>query len=401
LHAPINESAEPRAATEEIKLVVVIPVYNHLDTLRDVVERTLAVHPDVIVIDDGSSPPVASALDGLDVTVVQHEENLGKGAAVRTGADEAHRQEKTHLATIDADGQHDPKDLPKLVAEVAENPWSLVIGHRDFSVSHVPLGSRIGRVVGNFWTRLQTGQTPGDIQSGFRIYPVCVVRELTTWMRTFAFEVEIVVRAAWAEIELKPVNVSVSYRPAGERISHFRQFMDNLKLSIINTHLTVRSVVPWPHQKLSQLAERKGKITILHPLRSLKQLLMENLTPARLASAAALGVLLGAAPLLFCHTVITFVAARFLNLNKSAAVASGQLCMPPFVPALCIEIGYLMRHGSFLTEISLETLGYQAHERLLEWAMGSLLIGPLLAGIIWMITYAMALGVNKSVTAGK
>jgi glycosyltransferase involved in cell wall biosynthesis len=394
----MNESSKP---TDSVDLTVVIPVYNHIDTLRDVVERTLEVHPDVIVVDDGSTPPAQTVLDGLSVTLVRHDQNQGKGAALRTGADEAHKQGKTHMATIDADAQHDPRDLEKLIVALKKNPWSLVIGHRDFSVPNVPLGSKIGRALGNFWIRLQTGQVPGDIQSGFRIYPVCVIRELKTWMRTFAFEVEIVVRAAWADIELVPIPISVNYPPPEERISHFRVFMDNMKLSFINTHLTMRSVFPWPHPKLSQFTKQREKITILHPLRSLKQLLTENLTPARLASAAALGVLIGTPPLLFVHMLVTFVLARFLNLNKAAAVSAGNICMPPVVPALCIEVGYFMRHGHFFTEVTLETLGYQAHERLLEWVMGSLVVGPLLAGIVWIITYVMALGVAKSVRKGK
>ena len=178
----MNESAEQ----DEVTLAVVIPVYNHLDTLRDVVERTLKVCPEVIVVDDGSTPPAASKLDGLEVTIVRHEKNQGKGAALRSGADMAHRLGKSHMATIDADGQHDPQDLPKLVAAAEKNPWSLVIGKRDFTVPNVPTGSKVGRTFGNFWIRLQTGQIPGDIQSGFRIYPVCVIRELKTWMRTFA-----------------------------------------------------------------------------------------------------------------------------------------------------------------------------------------------------------------------
>ncbi len=389
----MSESVEP----DEVTLAVVIPVYNHLDTLRDVVERTLPVCPEVVVVDDGSTPPAATVLEGLDVTIVRHERNRGKGAALRTGADMAHRLGKSHMATIDADGQHDPQDLPQLIAAVERNPWSLVIGRRDFTAPNVPTGSKVGRTFGNFWIRLQTGQIPGDIQSGYRIYPVCVIRELKTWMRTFAFEVEIVVRAAWADIELVPVDVSVFYPPPAERVSHFKGFLDNVKLSFINTHLTMRSLFPWPHQKLSQLNRRREKITILHPLRSVKRLLTENLTPAGLASAAALGVFLGTLPLAFTHTLVIFVAARFFRLNKPAAVASSQLCMPPLVPAICIEAGYFLRHGRFLTELSLETLGYEAHLRLLEWLLGAVALAPVLAALIWMIVYLMAMGVKHSV----
>jgi ABC-type multidrug transport system permease subunit len=69
--------------------------------------------------------------------------------------------------------------------------------------------------------------------------------------------------------------------------------------------------------------------------------------------------------------------------------------MPPIVPALCIETGYFMRHGKFLTEISLETLGYQALDRLFEWLIGSLFLAPVIATLAGIIIYVMAILITK------
>jgi len=69
--------------------------------------------------------------------------------------------------------------------------------------------------------------------------------------------------------------------------------------------------------------------------------------------------------------------------------------MPPVVPAICIEVGYFMRHGRFLTEISLETLGYQALDRLLEWLIGSLVLSPILAALVGIIIYVTARRITK------
>jgi uncharacterized protein (DUF2062 family) len=110
----------------------------------------------------------------------------------------------------------------------------------------------------------------------------------------------------------------------------------------------------------------------------------------QLALAAAMGVFLGTLPLIALHTLVIILAATYFRLNKVAALASSQLCMPPVVPALCIEVGYLLRHGRFLTEISMETLGYQALERLYEWLLGSLVLAPLLACLIGGITLFLA-----------
>ena len=71
------------------------------------------------------------------------------------------------------------------------------------------------------------------------------------------------------------------------------------------------------------------------------------------------------------------------------ALGTNQLCMPPFVPALCIEVGYYLRHGEFLTEVSLRTLGREALQRFWEWLLGACVVGPLLAvavgGSVWVV----------------
>jgi uncharacterized protein (DUF2062 family) len=165
--------------------------------------------------------------------------------------------------------------------------------------------------------------------------------------------------------------------------------MDNFRLTLLNTHLTMRSVLPWPHRKLVE-GPKQFKVSLLRPVQSLRALLTESCTPRQLAAAGALGVLLGTLPLIACHTVAILFACGYLRLNKVAAIAASQLTMPPLVPALCIEVGFFLRHGSFLTEISLETLGHQGLERLWEWLLGSLLLGPLLAGAVALVVYTMA-----------
>ena len=113
------------------------------------------------------------------------------------------------------------------------------------------------------------------------------------------------------------------------------------------------------------------------------------------AHAASKGGVVGLVLLLLLAILI---AAALLRLNRVAAVAASQLCMPPVVPALCIEAGYFMRHGSFLTlkgvkhlsNASFLELGYMGLERLWEWLLGSLLVGPALALVLGLMTYIAA-----------
>ena len=372
------------------RILIVIPVYNHAATLRQVVERALAVHPEALVVDDGSSDRPLDTLHGLKVRLASHPLNQGKGAAIMTAARLARGLGMSHIVTIDADGQHDPADFPRFATTIAAEPMAIVVGVRNFDTANVPGSSRFGRKFSNFWLRLQTGKTLSDTQSGFRAYPLDVLAGLKLRERHYSFEVEVLVRGAWAGVPLREVPISVHYPPPGERVSHFKAFRDNLRLTLLNTHLTLRSVLPWPHRKL--IADEGGelKVSVLHPLRSIKTLLTEHATPGQLATAGGVGVFLGALPLIACHTLAILFVSSFFRLNKVAAVGASQLCMPPIVPALCIEVGYYLRHGTFLTEISLETLGYQGLERLYEWLLGSLLVGPLLALTTAGIIYIMA-----------
>jgi glycosyltransferase involved in cell wall biosynthesis len=381
------------------KILILIPVYNHASTLRQVVEGVLRHHGRVLVVDDGSTDGGADTLTNLPVELLRHQCNRGKGAAIKTAAQWGLQEGMSHMISLDADGQHDPDDLLKFFAAIAKFPQAVIVGHRDFSQESIPGSSRFGRQFSNFWLRLQTGSQLKDSQSGFRAYPLLIFQNLNFWSCRYNFEIEVLVRSAWAGLELRDVDISVYYPPAGKRISHFRCFMDNWRLTLLNTHLTVRSIVPWPHRKI---IERKttdsGKLKILsvfHPLRSIRQLLRENSSPKRLAVAAGVGVLLGTLPLLFCHTIAILFVCGFFRLNKVAAVSSSQLCMPPIIPSLCIELGYYVRHGHWLTEFSLKTLGYQALDRVYEWFLGSLLLAPLLALIVGTLTYLMARMVQK------
>jgi uncharacterized protein (DUF2062 family) len=378
-----------------LEIMIIIPVYNHPETIREVVVRALEINDKVMVVDDGSRDIVEDLLTGLNVYVIRHTENMGKGAAILTGAMEAGRLGMTHIVTIDADGQHDPADFRKFIPVIQENPHAIIIGKRYFEGTNTPGLSVFGRNFSNFWMRLQTGKSIGDTQSGFRAYPLSVLKKLNLRERHFSFEVEVLVKAAWAGITILEIDISVYYPPPKQRISHFRGFMDNFRLSILNTKLTLRSVAPIPHRKIIPDEKNSRLITVLHPIRSLKTLLTENASPAKLAAAGALGVFLGALPLIACHTIVIILVIGFLRFNKVAALAASQLCMPPFVPALCIEAGYYMRNGRFLTDISFETIGHQALQRLYEWLIGSLFLGPVMGLLVGLFVYIAAVLIRK------
>lgn len=379
------------------QIVVVIPVYNQPERLREVVCRCLERCPRILIVDDGSEPEIASLLADLPVAVLRHEVNRGKAQAIRTAARHLREQGATHMITLDADGQHYPEDLPKMMEAIHEHPDALIVGVRDFERETVPASSRFGRAFGNFWVRLQTGTKVHDIQSGFRAYPLAVIEHLPCRASRYAFEVEVVVRALWGGVKVHEVGVRVQYPEPEHRNSHFHRLSDNLRLIILNTHLTMRSMIPWPHRQVAD-SRTQASITVWHPLRSIQTLLMERATPHELGLAVALGVFLGAVPLIACHTLVILIAAAFLRLNRIAAVAASQLCMPPVVPAICIEAGHYLRFGRFLTLRGIEDLrsasflelGYMGLGCLWDWFIGSLLVGSVLALLLGSVAYVTA-----------
>ena len=237
-------SMETGQTSATLTFLVVIAHYNHLGTLRQVAQKCRAVWPHVLVVDDGSDTSPNQLLEDLDVELLCQTPNQGKGTAILAGAAWARAHGFTHIITIDADDQHEPAEIPLFVQASSAQPQAIVLGVRRFD-ENVPFGSRFGRKFGNFWVHVQTGKEIRDIQSGYRCYPVNVLDVLNVWSKRYAFEVEVIVRALWAGFDVQQIDVSVRYTK--ERISHFSQWKDNLRLTLLNTYLTMRSMLPIAH----------------------------------------------------------------------------------------------------------------------------------------------------------
>jgi uncharacterized protein (DUF2062 family) len=367
-----------------VNVLVVIPVYNHAAAIRAVVEGVLREGLPVLVVDDGSTDGGLERLAGLDIRRQRSPVNRGKGHAILEAAALAGAWGFDGILTLDADGQHDPADA-RLLLEAAQAAWpAIVVGARRMEAGNAPRSSLFGRAFSNFWVRLECGQSLADTQSGYRLYPVpflCSRRFLT---RRYTFEIEVLVRAAWAGLPLVSTPISVYYPPGGQRISHFRQFRDNLRLSCLHTALVVRSLLPWPHRRLVPRPPRAGGAAAF-----LRRLSQEHASAGELAAAVGMGIFLGALPIIpFGMAVIVYVNQK-LHLNKLAGVAASNLCVAPFVPFLCIETGHLMLHGHLWTDFNRVTLLRQIHLRAWEWLLGSLVVGPVLGLAGALLTYVV------------
>lgn len=381
------------------KTLLVIPFYNHAATLRAVARNALAEGFPVLVVDDGSTDGGLDTVVDLPVARHRFPSNRGKGAAILAAAELAKRSGYDAIVTIDADGQHDPAFARRLL-ETADASWPAVaIGARRMEDANAPRSSVFGRNFSNFWVRLECGHALPDSQSGYRLYPADFLLARGFLSTGFPFEVEVLVRAAWAGLPLLSVPVPVHYPPAGERVSHFNFFLDNLRLSCLHTWLVIRSLLPWPHSRRSPGEKASPQMTeFLHPVRFFRRLSREHSGAGELAAAVWVGIFLGALPIIpFGIATIVYVSHR-LHLNKLAGVAASNVCCAPFVPLACIEAGHFLRHGRFLFAFDRHVLLEELHLRLWEWLLGALVIGPILGIAGALLTYIVvrSLRANRS-----
>ena len=210
---------------------IVIPVYNHAGTIGAVVQTALQLDLPVYVVDDGSADASADRVRRIGgVTLLRHDANRGKGAALKTGMRVAAHSARWAIC-MDADGQHDPLDALTLIRSIPEGSRPIVVGVRQgMEAQGAHWTSRFGRKFSNFWVWTAGGYRCRDTQSGFRIYPLPETLQLGIVADRYQFEVEVIVKARWKKLPLVEAPVSVRYAP-GERVSHFRPFVDFMRNS--------------------------------------------------------------------------------------------------------------------------------------------------------------------------
>ncbi len=241
---PAMTPDEQKRLLRERGICVVIPVYNNEGTVRRVVEDTLAQCDDVIVVDDGSTDGTAAILRGMEgITLVSYPRNRGKGHALREGFRRAMDMGFAYAVTLDADGQHYPADIARLLDANRRHPGALIVGCRQLQGVDRSTGSTFANRFSNFWFFVQTWQPLADTQTGYRLYPLRKLRGLALLTSRYEAELELLVFASWHGVRLVSVPVRVYYPPRSERVSHFRPVADFARITLLNTVLCQLAVV--------------------------------------------------------------------------------------------------------------------------------------------------------------
>lgn len=193
-----------------MKTVAVIPAYNEATRIAGVVEQARSYVDVVIVVDDGSTDGTREVAHAAGAVVVAHPENCGPGAATMTGIGAARAMGADALITLDADGQHDPRDIPALLHPVQEGSADIVFANRFGQRNRIPFIRRLFNGIGNFVTFAATGRWVRDSQCGFKVFGARALQDVSIRMSGFEFCTEIVresVQHRWkvAEVPIKVI----------------------------------------------------------------------------------------------------------------------------------------------------------------------------------------------------
>lgn len=193
------------------RILLLIPAYNAEQHVAAVVRGARQTGLPVIVVDDGSTDGTKDQAQAAGAMVLRHHGNRGKGAALQTGFAYARTQNADGVLTLDADGQHDTREIPSLLSAWQRQPQSIVLGVRSFDPALMPRRSRIGNHISTFFISLFAGRQHSDTQTGFRIYPRRLL-SLPLSTRRFDTETELLLWASKLGIPLVEVPVQTIYR---------------------------------------------------------------------------------------------------------------------------------------------------------------------------------------------
>lgn len=220
-----------------------MPAYNEAATVLAVLDDLYPRVDRVIVVDDGSTDGTADALADLPVTVLRHARNRGKAASLRLGLGHAIRNGADAAITLDGDGQHEPEDIPRLVAAYLQHPGCIVVGARLHEKEKMPRARYLANRFANFCVTRAAGRVYPDTQSGFRIYPAVFLRAVLARNDStrFVFETEMLVDAAHMNVECVAVSIAAIYDEKA-RASHFRPVLDVMLIGRMLTWKVIRGV---------------------------------------------------------------------------------------------------------------------------------------------------------------
>ncbi len=364
---------------KEFNCCVLIPTYNNEQTIANLVSDVLEYSDDVIIVNDGSTDTTMSILSTISkIQTVSYDDNKGKGFALRTGFKYALEKGYDYVITLDSDGQHYASDLPSFLNQLKDNPKAIIIGSRLLAETTQPGASGFANKFSNFWFRVETGIKLPDTQSGYRLYPIKYLKKTKWFSDKYEFEIEVIVRSAWKDIDVFCIPIDVFYPSKEERITHFRPFKDFFRISVLNTVLVTLALIYF----LPLMIFRKYR------KRNLKDIIKEDIisldTPTSLlAISIGFGVFMGIFPVWGYQLIIGFFIVHLLKLNKTLFFIAANISVPPMIPFILylsvVTGSFVIGDGSWAFDIDInwETI----KNNMFQYVVGAVTLS-IIAGII-------------------
>jgi UDP-N-acetylglucosamine---dolichyl-phosphate N-acetylglucosaminyltransferase len=191
-----------------MKSVVVIPAYNEGARITDVIREVKKITKDIIVVDDGSKDNTYLYAKETGVTVLRHKVNLGKGAALKTGCDFATYKGTKQMVVLDADGQHEPKEIPKFLEALKDK--DIVYGYRK-GKKVMPFVLKFGNgFINNTLNRLFKVNIK-DSQSGYRAFTSEAYKKIRWDSRDYYMETEMIIKAKKNKLSYAQIPIETIY----------------------------------------------------------------------------------------------------------------------------------------------------------------------------------------------
>ena len=393
------------SAIEENFCCAIVPSYNNADTLEKVLTGVAQHISYIIVVNDGSTDYSGTLLAGLQqnspifanqnatdissprvtLDVITFQTNRGKGAALQKGFERAVEKGFRYAITIDSDGQHFAEDIPRFIEMIDKYPDSLIVGSRNMKQDGVPDRSSFGNRFSNFWYRTLTGIKLPDTQSGFRLYPLERLRNMSFYTGKYEFEVEILVREAWKGCHIRWIPVKVYYAPEDRRVSHFRPFRDFARISMLNTVLVLITFL-WikPRDTIRRFNWQKIKRFIHLQFSNRKK------SALNIALSAGFGIFMSIMPIWGFQLLVSLALAHFMKLNKAIVCIAVSLTFPPTIPFV-LYISFITG-GWFVdnpvTSVSLDVISWEfvkSHSN--QYIFGCLVFAVTAAVTVTLLTW--------------
>ena len=223
-----------------MRVCALIAAFNEEATVASVVEGVRRMVPDVVVVDDGSSDRTGGCAAAAGATVVRHGQNRGKGAAIRTGLAHVLAAPYTHVLFIDADLQHDPGDISRLLSAGERAGYDLVIAERAFVKGAMPTARFYSNRIGSRILSQFIGLEIADSQSGFRLVRSECLRALRLTSTGYEIETEMLIKLARRHASICRVSIAARYDGSRSRLRSFRDTFRTCMMAVWYRYLSGR-----------------------------------------------------------------------------------------------------------------------------------------------------------------